>query len=158
MSAKKRDQAELLDTDELEGDEDDASPAAQTSAADASKDLVARLSRRGDRTKPLDEADMQARLEQHPKAGKLPSLERPGAASLQAMDDPDHDEERYASVNLKIQIPQYVQDWLDQQAKARGSKRWHVLKALKAVGCPVEDADLYEDGRRIRGSARDRMR
>jgi len=158
MSTKKREQAELLDTDDLDQDEEEDAASAQPPSEDSSKNLVARLSRRSDGAKPLDDADLQARLERHPKGGKLPSLERPETAppSPSVVDNPDG--ERYAPVNLKIQVPLYVQDWLDQQAKARGSKRWHILRALKAIGCPVEEADLYEHGRRIRGSARDRMR
>jgi hypothetical protein len=161
MSTKKREQAELLDTDDLDQDEEEGAASAQSPSEDTSKNLVARLSRRSDGGKPLDEADLQARLERHPKDGKLPSLERPGTAPPSpsaTVVDTNPDGERYAPVNLKIQVPLYVQDWLDQQAKARGSKRWHILRALKAIGCPVEEADLYEDGRRIRGSARDRMR
>ena len=124
--------------------------------------MVARLSRRSDGGKPLDEVDLQARLERHPKGGKLPSLERPGNSTTLPLRHRGRYQpgwERYAPAQPENTSPTlYVQDWLDQQAKARGSKRWHILRALKAIGCPVEEADLYEDGRRIRGSARDRMR
>lgn len=53
---------------------------------------------------------------------------------------------------LKADIPEYVHKQLEiRMAETGTSKRYLVLMALKQAGYRVEDADLYSDGRRLRG-------
>jgi hypothetical protein len=52
---------------------------------------------------------------------------------------------------LKIELPDYV--WVElkkQAAEEMVSLRHVIMKALRAKGIPINDADMVEDGRRLR--------
>jgi hypothetical protein len=56
---------------------------------------------------------------------------------------------------LKIMIPSYLNRALTVAAgEQKVSKRWLVMDALRQAGFGIRDEDLFEDGRRFRGSAR----
>jgi hypothetical protein len=90
-----------------------------------------------------DDRTLLARLATSPAYAEKPSLT--GAAQP----------EPAAQEPLKIMIPSYLNRALTVAAGERkGSKRWLVMDALRQVGFDVREADLFEDGRRFRGSAR----
>jgi hypothetical protein len=56
---------------------------------------------------------------------------------------------------LKIMIPSYLNRALTAAAGERKvSKRWLVMDALRQAGFEIRENDVFEDGRRFRGSAR----
>ena len=90
-----------------------------------------------------DDRALLARLALSPAYAEKPSLT--GAAQPEpATQEP-----------LKITIPSYLNRALTVAAgERRVSKRWLVMDALRQAGFEVREDDLYEDGRRLRGSAR----
>ena len=56
-------------------------------------------------------------------------------------------------MSLNIEMPDYV--WIALKTRAAqdmGSVRHFTLKAFRAQGIEIKDADTVEDGRRLRGS------
>jgi hypothetical protein len=90
-----------------------------------------------------DDRALLERLATSPAYAKKPSLT--GAAQVEpVLQEP-----------LKIMIPFYLNRALTVRAGERKvSKRWLVLDALRQAGFDVREDDLFEDGRRFRGSAR----
>ena len=90
-----------------------------------------------------DDKALLARLASSPAYAEKPSLI--GAAQLEpAPQEP-----------LKIMIPSYLNRALTVAAGERKvSKRWLIMDALRQAGFDVRVVDLFEDGRRFRGSAR----
>ena len=90
-----------------------------------------------------DDRALLARLATSPAYAKKPSLT--GAAQVEPVPQEP----------LKIMIPFYLNRALTVRAGERKvSKRWLVLDALRQAGFDVREDDLFEDGRRFRGSAR----
>ena len=89
-----------------------------------------------------DDKALLARLVASPAYAEKPSLT--GAAQLEAT----------SQEPLKIMIPSYLNRALTVAAGERKvSKRWLVMDALQQAGFDVRAEDLFEDGRRFRGSA-----
>ena len=56
-------------------------------------------------------------------------------------------------MSLNIEVPDYV--WIALKTRAAqdmGSVRHFTLKAYRAQGIEIKDADMVEDGRRLRGA------
>jgi hypothetical protein len=90
-----------------------------------------------------DDQALLERLATSPAYAEKPSLT--GAAQAEPV----------PQESLKIMIPSYLNRALTVRAGERKvSKRWLVMDALRQAGFDVREDDLFEDGRRFRGSAR----
>ena len=90
-----------------------------------------------------DDKALLAKLASSPAYAEKPSLT--GATQLEPVPQEP----------LKIMIPSYLNRALTVAAGERKvSKRWLVMDALRQAGFDVRVEDLFEDGRRFRGSAR----
>lgn len=105
-------------------------------------DLLARAADAG-ATHESDDTTLLAKLVSSPAYAEKPSLS--GAVHVEAVPQEP----------LKIMIPSYLNRALATAAgERRVSKRWLVMDALRQAGFAIREHDLFEDGRRFRGSAR----
>ena len=94
---------------------------------------------------PLDVTD-EALQNFNEKLG-VPAMVRPAKAKEPPAPRP--------SEKLTVMLPTYVADDVRQQALTkRMTVRNFILMAIKAQGIAVEDADLFNDGRRTRPKSR----
>ena len=110
---------------------------------EAASDLIRRAASAGKASEEDDEA-LLAKLTSSPAYTGKPSLTAVAASRPEEPQEP-----------LKIMIPAYLNRALTIAAGERKvSKRWLVMDALRQAGFDVRHDDLFEDGRRFRGSAR----
>lgn len=84
----------------------------------------------------------------------VPSTDVAIADFREAADLPSLLPEEIPSVQVpfKIDIPPYTRDAIAARAKEEGRPiRIIILEILRASGFPVNQADMYEDGRQLRG-------
>lgn len=93
-------------------------------------------------------------VEKHAAAKNIPSVTFPSDAPLPAAapevkPKPVKKASPAPSVRSSVELPDYVWREMGKRiADEGGTKRFHILRALRDAGYSVKDVDLKEDGRR----------
>lgn len=109
---------------------------------------------------PLDEADddeIERRVAAVARVHGIPSLTTPAPPEPEVVarpaEAPPAPSERADLRSLRLEVPSKLFSALGADAARRGvTKRYLILKALSAMGYEIDEADMEEDGRRLRGS------
>jgi hypothetical protein len=100
----------------------------------------------------INDDDVDAKLEQLAADKGVGKMEKPRAAGDGAGEG-TASEPTAESSKINFEGPAYLATALKiKAAQERTSVRYLIMKALRASGFEINDADMVEDGRRLRGS------